>query len=74
MSVSSLPYIGFVDGASHSTQNLASTAWEIYAPTNELISLHGVCLSHATNNIMEYNAVIELLTDVVSLGICHLVV
>jgi ribonuclease HI len=74
MSVSSLPYIGFGNGASHSTHNLASVAWEIYAPTNELISLHGVCLGCATNNIMEYNAVIELLTNVVSLGIRHLVV
>jgi ribonuclease HI len=74
MSVSSLPYIGFVDGASRSTQNLASTSWEIYAPTDELISLHGVFLGRATKNIMEYSAVIELLTDVVSLGIRHLIV
>jgi ribonuclease HI len=74
MSMSSLPYIVFVDGASHSTQNLSSIAWEIYAPTNELISLHGVCLGRATNNITKYNAVIELLTDVVSIGIHHLIV
>jgi hypothetical protein len=74
MSVSSLPYIGFTDGASRSTQNLTSDAWEIYTPTNELISLHGVCLSHATNNIVEYITVIELLTDTISLGIRHLVV
>ena len=74
MSVSSLPYIGFTDGANHSTQNLASVAWEIYTPTNELISLHGVCLDHATNNIVEYSEIIKLLTDVVSLGIHHLVV
>jgi hypothetical protein len=47
----SLPYIGFPDGASHSTQNLASTAWAIYAPTNELISLQGVFLGRETNNI-----------------------
>jgi hypothetical protein len=44
MSVFSLPYIGFADGASHSTQNLASATWEIYAPSNELIFLQGVCL------------------------------
>ena len=74
MSVSLLPYIGFTDGASHSTQNLASVALEIYAPTDELISLYGVFLSRATNNIVEYSAVIELLIDVVSLGICHLIV
>ena len=73
MSTSSLPYIGFADGASRSTRNLASSAWTIYAPTNELISLHSVCLGHATNNITKYNAVIELLTDAISLGI-HLLV
>ena len=74
MSESLLPYIGFTDGASRSTQNLASVVWAIYAPTNELISLQGVCLGRATNNIVEYSVVIELLVDVISLGIHHLVV
>jgi ribonuclease HI len=74
MSVSSLPYIGFVDGASGSTQNLVFVSWEIYAPMDELINLHGVCLGHATNNIAKYSAVIELLNDFISLGICHLIV
>jgi hypothetical protein len=69
-----LPYIGFADGASRSTRNLASPVWEIYAPTNELISLRGVCLGRATNNIAEYSIVIELLVDAISLGIRHLVV
>jgi ribonuclease HI len=74
MSESSLPHIGFADGASHSTQNLSSATWAIYAPTNELITLRGVCLGHATNNIAEYSVVIELLIDAISLCICHLVV
>jgi ribonuclease HI len=74
MSESSLPHIGFTNGTSCSTQNLASAAWAIYAPTNELISLRGVCLGHAANNIVEYRAVIELLIDFISLGICHLVI
>jgi ribonuclease HI len=74
MFVPSLPYIGFADGFIRSNHNLASTAWAIYAPTNELISLHDVCLDRATNNIAEYSAFIELLTDVISLGILHLVV
>jgi hypothetical protein len=74
MSVSSLPYIGFADGTSCSTQNLAFVAWAIYAPTDELVSLHGVFLGHATSNIAEYSAVIELLTNAVSLRIRHLVV
>ena len=74
MSEYSLPYIGFTNGASRSTQNLASAAWAIYAPTNELISLRGICLGRATNNITEYSAVVELLVDAISLGIRHLVV
>jgi hypothetical protein len=74
MSAFSLPYIGFVDGASRSTQNLVSVAWEIYTPTDELISLHGIFLGCATNNIAEYSVVIELLTDAISLGIHHLIV
>jgi ribonuclease HI len=74
MSEYSLPYIGFADGASRSTRNLASAAWAIYAPTNELIFLRGVCHGRATNNITEYSAIIELLVDAISLGIRHLVV
>jgi hypothetical protein len=74
MLVSSLPYFGFANGTSRSTQNLAFVSWEIYAPMDELINLHGVCLGRATNNIVEYNAVIELLTDLVSLRIFHLIV
>jgi ribonuclease HI len=74
MSESSLPYLGLADGASHSTQNLASAAWAIYAPMNELVSLRGVCLGRVTNNIAEYSAVIELLNDAISLGIRRLVV
>ena len=74
MSAFSLPYIGFVDGASRSTKNIMSATWEIYAPTDELISLHGIFLGRATNNIMEYSVFIELLTETISLGICHLIV
>jgi ribonuclease HI len=74
MSEYSLPYIGFTDNASHSTRNLASAAWAIYAPTNKLISLRGVCLGRATKNIAEYSVVIELLVDAISLGIRRLVV
>jgi ribonuclease HI len=74
MSVSSLLHISFADGARCSTHNLTSIAWEIYAPMNELICLHSVFLGRATNNITEYTAVIELLTDIISLGIRHLVV
>jgi ribonuclease HI len=70
----SLPYIGFVDGVSRSNQNLTSAAWAIYAPTDELISLHSIFLGCATNNIAQYSAIIELLTDAISFGIHHLIV
>jgi ribonuclease HI len=74
MSKFSLPYIGFADGTSRSTQNIAPAAWEIYAPTDELINLHGICLGRETNNIVEYSAVIELLTDAISFVIHNLIV
>jgi ribonuclease HI len=74
MSKYSLPYIGFADSASRSTRNLASAAWEIYDSKNELISLRGICLGQATNNIAEYSTVVELLVDAISLGIRYLVV
>jgi ribonuclease HI len=74
MSTFSLPHFGFSDRASCSTQNLTSSAWAIYTPTDELICLHGICLGHTTNNIVEYSAVIELLSEAISFGIQHLVV
>ena len=54
------PYVGFADGASRSTRNLSSAAWEIYDPDGELINLQGICLGPATNNVVEYSSVLEL--------------
>ena len=68
------PYVGFTDGASRSTRNLSSAAWVIYNPTGELVNLQGVCLGPATNNVAEYSAVLELLNEVVNLGIHTLLV
>ena len=68
------PFVGFADGASRSTMNLSSTAWVIYDPAGELIDLQGVCLGRTTNNIAEYSAVLELLTEAVNLGIRELLV
>jgi len=72
--MSDAPYVGFADGACHSTRNLSSTAWVIYDPHGEFIDLQGVCLGHTTNNVAEYSAVIELLAEAVNLGIRALVV
>ena len=72
--MSSAPYVGFVDGACRSTRNLSSAAWAIYNPHGELLEFQGVCLGRTTNNVAEYNVVIELLAEAVDLGIRALVV
>ena len=67
-------YIGFADGACHSTRNISSAAWVIYSPSDELVSMYGVRLGQTTNNITEYSAVIELLSESISFGIRSLIV
>ena len=74
MSMFSPTYIGFADGASRSTQNLSSTTWVIYSPSDELVSIHGICLGQTTNNIAKYSAIIELLSDAITFGIQCLIV
>ena len=68
------PFVCFANGASRSTRNLSSAAWVIYDPAGELVNLQGVCLGRTTNNIMEYSAGLELLTEAVNLGIHELLV
>lgn len=68
------PHISFSDGACRSTWNLSFMAWAIYDPNSELINLQGICLGHTTNNVVEYSAIIELLSDDITLGIRELVV
>ena len=73
MLMNPLPYVGFADGTFR-TWNLSSTPWALFAPNNELVSLQGICLGHATNNIVEYSADIKLLLEAITLGIRALVV
>ena len=68
------PFIGCVDGASRSTQNLSFVAWAIFAPGGELVSFQGICIGWSKNNIVEYNALIELLSDSISFGINHIII
>jgi ribonuclease HI len=65
-------FVGFMDDASRHTQRLASAAWVIFMPQGQLLSSGGICLGDATNNVIEYSAVIELLRDALSHGISHL--
>ena len=70
--MSSKWYIGFTDGASRHTCNLASTTWAIYSPSGQLVATRGACLGPASNNVAEYRAIIELLWDALSHGITQL--
>ncbi len=67
-------HIIFVDGACRSTQNLSSVAWAIYDPHGDLIDLQGICLGCTTIKFSKYSAVIELLSEAISLDIRELVV
>jgi ribonuclease HI len=44
----------------------------IFTPQGQLLSSGGVCLGNATNNVVEYSAVLELLRDALLHGISHL--
>jgi len=68
-----MAFYGFADGASWHTRNLASVAWVIYSPSDELIISGGRCLGPATNNITEYQAAIGLMTESLSSGILQLI-
>ena len=48
--------------------------WALFSPNGELINLQGICLGQTTNNISKYNAMIELLSDAIDLGIRYFVV
>ena len=67
--MSSERYIGFADGTSRHTCNLASVAWVIYSPSGQLVATGGACLGPASNNVAEYRVVIKLLWDALSCGI-----
>ena len=72
--VMQMDFYGFIDGACCHTLNLASAAWVLYSPAEDLVSSRAVCIGPATNNIIEYEAVIDLLTEASSQDVCDLVV
>ena len=65
-------YVGFVDGASILSSNIASPVWIIYSLSHEFIHIYGRFVGIATNKHTEYNGVIDLLDTSLHLGICHL--
>ena len=69
-----MDFYGFVDSSFHHTLNLTSDAWVLYSPAEDLVSSGAVCIGPATNNIPEYEAVIDLLTKAASQDVRDLVV
>ena len=65
MTLESIIYTGFVDGASRHTLNLVSSARVIYNPSDQLLSSGSTCLGPSINNIAEYSAIVELLLDAI---------
>ena len=61
-----MDFYGFAEGAYHHTLNLASAAWVLYSPAEDLVSSGVVCIGPTTNNIAEYEVVIGLLTEAAS--------
>ena len=59
------PFVGYDGGACHSTQNLSFAAWAIFAPKNGLVSFQGISIGRSTNNIAEYSALIEILSNAI---------
>ena len=69
-----MDFYGFANGACRHILNLASVAWVLYSPADDLVSSGVVCIGPATNNIIEYRAVIGLLTKAASQDVHNLIV
>ena len=69
-----MAFYGFADGAFRHTLNLTSTAWVLYSQAEYLVSSRMVCIGPATNNILEYEAVIDPLIKAASQDVRDLVV
>jgi ribonuclease HI len=72
MSSESEVFVGFADDTSQHTRRLSSAAWVIFTPQGQLLSSGGICLGETTKNVVEYNAILELLHDTLAFGISHL--
>ena len=68
------PFVQYVDGGSHSMQNLSSAVWAIFASNDELVSFQGICIGRSTNNIAEYSVLIKLLPNSISFGINRIII
>ena len=68
-----MSHFGFANGASRHTCNLASVAWVIHYPSRQFLVLRGVCIGPNLNNVAKYTAVVNLLSEEISLVVYLLV-
>ena len=69
-----MAFYGFIDCACGHTLNLTSDYWVLYSLAEDLFSSGAICIGPTTNNIVEYEAVIGLLTEAASQDVHDLVV
>ena len=69
-----MAFYGFTNGAFCHTLNISLASWVLYSLAYDLVSLGVVCIGPTTNNIVEYRAVIGLLTEASSQDVRNLVV
>jgi ribonuclease HI len=65
-------HIGYANDTSRWTQNITSTAWDLYTPSHEMLHSSGIRLGLATNNQAKYTIVIGLLANAQHHRIHHL--
>ena len=69
-----MAFYGFANGACCHTLNLPSASWVLYSPAKDLVNSGVVFIGPTTNNIVEYEAVIGILTEASSQYVHDLVV
>ena len=67
-------YVSYDDSANIYFSNLTSTAFVLYSPSHILVHINGMCVGAGTNNKVEYDALIGILTDYLHMTIHHLYV
>ena len=63
MDPSSTRHIGYANGASHFSRNLALVAWGIFTTFHSLVHSNDICIVFSTNKQVEYEKVIGLLVN-----------
>ena len=61
MSLELFTCLGYADGASCGSRNIAFAAWKLFTRDSLVLSLGGSFIGPTTNNVAEYSVTIEFL-------------